>query len=162
MINNNNQDDFIEELIDLYEKIGTFNGVKNYIKRKYNISISDITIKKKIKKRFDFESRNFERWVEKNIKSDPKYADEDLNHWKLLHEKIGSFLGVPKYIENQYGRKIHDTTIKRGLERKFRLEGRNFEKWVLENDKSIERSGFEEIYTEQDVKYWIKLYQEIG
>ena len=79
-----------------------------------------------------------------------------------MYEEIGSFLGVSKYLETEFRIKIHDTTIKRGLERKFKHEGKDFDNWVQENDKSIDRSGFEEKYTENDVKYWILIYQKIG
>ncbi len=155
-------DEIINLLIRFYEEIGTFNGVKNHLKEKYGISISDTTIKKKLRKKFKIEGRNFQKWLDQNKKSGLKYTDEDLDRWEELFETIGSFLGVSKHVENQSGIKVHDTTIKRGLERKFKREGRNFEKWVFENDKSKENSGFEEVYTKQDIIYWIELYQEIG
>ena len=45
-------DAFIDELIEIYEIIGSFIGVKNHILKKYDLSISDYTIKKKIEEKF--------------------------------------------------------------------------------------------------------------
>lgn len=120
------------------------------------------TIKAKIREKFEREGKDFELWVKIYNKYIPKYSEDDLELWRQLYEQIGSFLGVSKYIEKHHGVKVHDTTISKKLQQKFKQQGKNFQKWIRNYDKSISRSGFEEIYDDNVVKEWIKLFEKIG
>jgi len=152
----------LEILKKLYEKIGTFSGVANFIKEKSGISISDATIKYKLEDKFLREGKNFESWINKYNKYTPKYSDEDLELWKQLYEQIGSFLGVSNYLEKNCGIKVYDSLISRKLKKKFKQEGKNFQKWIQKYDKSILRSGFKEVYDDKEIKEWMKLFEKIG
>lgn len=152
----------LEILKKLYEKIGSFSGVANFIKKKTGISISDTTIKYKLKEKFLREGKNFESWINKYNRYTPKYSEDDFELWSQLYEQIGSFLGVSKYLKKNYGIKVHDTIISRKLKQKFKQDGKDFQKWVQKYNKSQLRSGFKEKYTKEDIKEWIKLFEKIG
>ncbi len=152
----------INEFISLYEEIGSFNGVKNYLKKNHGISVSDYTIKNKIMEKFNHENKDFNKWVSTYNKHDTKYSNEDLELWEKLYEQIGSFLGVSNYLKENFLVHAYDGTIKKKLRNKFNSENRDFEHWLQKYDKSIAKSGFKKTYSVEDANMWKKLYEQIG
>ena len=114
----------------LYEEIGSFQGVSEYIKEIEGKTPADITIKRRLKQKFIKEKRNFKVWIKKYEDWHFKlYTEKDVRIWIRLYEKIGSFYGVERFLEDKYGDAPDNYTIYTRIKQKFDSENRNFEKW---------------------------------
>lgn len=84
-----------------------------------------------------------------------KYSDEDVQEWKTLYEKLGSFRAVSKKLRksNQDGKGPSTPTILKRLRNKFNEEGNNFDVWVSKHNGH---------YSDEDVLEWKVLYEELG
>jgi len=161
------RDKEVEYWINLYEEIGSFNGISDYLYNNYEKITSSSTIKKRIHKKFIRESRNFDEWVEK-FRADKSttfksiYNEEEVSNWVKLFEKYGIFNKVSKFIKKKQGGFGPDSAvIKYRIQKKYKKEGRDFEKWF--NKYNLDKTGyFERIYTKEEVEEWERLFEDLG
>ena len=115
----------VEYWINLYEEIGSFKGVSNYFYNNYDKLISGSNIKKRIRKKFIRESRDFDEW-ENNFRADnpttfkPIYTEKEVEEWINLFEKYGVFNRVSNYLKHkQEGFGPEAAVIKYRIQKKF-------------------------------------------
>jgi len=148
---------------NLYEKFGSYNSVKNYIKEVIGKGPADTTIKDRLQILAMEEKWDFNIW-EKRFKRNIKlqiHHEKEVEYWIKIYEEVGSFNGVSKYLTNIYGKTISGSNIKRRIKRKFFREGRGFYKW--EKKFRVDNpTTFRPIYTDQEVNDWVKLFERIG
>ncbi len=148
--------------IKLFEKLGSFQAVERYLKKRNNgIGPSHVTIIKHLKKKFKREKRDFSRWLKQyHIKyTDIEgYSEDDVNEWIRLFEKIGKLRHIENDIKEMYGTGPFRSTIVKRFKRRFREEGKNFEKWYKKYDKS----HIHTYYTVNQLEIMKELYERIG
>ncbi|TFG23240.1 MAG: hypothetical protein EU532_13650 [Promethearchaeota archaeon] len=129
--------DDLEVWIELYEDLGSFLAVSNYLSQKTDQSPDSRTIKSRLKKEFNLRGWNFRQWIECNEKLG-LYNNEDILNWKSLYEELGNFTAVSKYLNDQIGENPDPTTIKNKLYSLFQEKELDFQRWVNEyyNDNS--------------------------
>ena len=150
----------------LYEQIGSFLGVSNYLKRNNMTFAYDGRIKKKLKEKFINEGRDFKRWIQMYDRSIERsgfkkvYNEDNAREWKKLYEQIGTYKGVIKYLKKKYGESPHDTTIKYIIKELLNQEGKDFELWEVQHSQVP--LGLTQGYLKKDIEKWEPLYEEIG
>jgi len=144
--------DFVDNIITMYEDIGSLSEVMNNLDRPKDYS----TMVERIKERLDDRGINYKNWLEENKQS--KYSSQDVREWKWLYEKIGSFTEVSNYWGNQCGIYPDPKTIKKNIEDLFEnvSDKKDFNKWV---QKFKKRKAY---YTEKEISSWRKLYEQFG
>jgi hypothetical protein len=112
---------------ELFEELGSFLAVANYIK-KYNLGkeISDETIKRRLPQKFQREGRDFNAWYNKYSY---RYSYEDVGNWIYLFQEEGSFHLVAEKFKEKYGKIVAITTIIRRIRDRFKKENRDYDDW---------------------------------
>lgn len=144
----------VQIMIKLYEEIGSFEGVQDQLESIYGIQIHPSTIKNNIIKYYDLYGLNFNIWLK--TYDQVYYYENEVNVWEKLYQRIGSFIGVYKYLKNTIIRVPSPTTIERRLRRKFLNEKRDFnrfkKKYFQEYHESIAREYFKRIFNAEFLK----------
>ena len=147
----------------LYEEVGSYNSVKEHIRKVMGDGPTDTTIKERLYRFFNKEGKDFEIW-ERNFKRNikiQKYGEKEVGYWINLYEEIGSFKGVSDYTYNNYGKLTSGSNIKKRIRKKFIRESRNFDEWEAKF-RADNPTTFKPIYTEEEVKEWIRLFEKYG
>ncbi len=157
-------DDDVEWWIKLYEEMGSYNHVKDHIRKINGDGPSDTTIKNRIQELFIRKGRNFEEWearFKRNIRLQ-KYGETEEVYWMTLYERFGSFYQVSLFLLEEYGKIIRSSAIKDRIKRKFQRKLRtDFENWVIKY-KRENPTTFKSIYPSSDVLLWMRLFEEYG
>ena len=115
--------------IDLYEKLGSFLAVSNYLNREIGISPDPKNIKKRIKEEYINNGDNFDDWI-KCYKKTGIYDNNRVLEWKFLYEELGNFSAISDYLDERTSESPDPTTIRNRLFSLFEENGWNFENWV--------------------------------
>jgi len=142
----------VQKISDIREKISYCQGCGKKLIRLIDENLSDKEQKNKINIPDNQKSN-----VKQKVALNNQYSDETLEICKLQYEMIGSFRGVKRELEMQ-GIKINRKTIKKELEKKFKSEGVNFDRWEKQY-KSFQKT---QQYEDSEVRIWEHLYKEIG
>jgi len=153
----------VEKWKNLYEKFGSYNYIKDFLRKEEEDGPADSTIKERLKEYFQKKKLDFESWEElykRNIKLQ-KYGEKEELYWIRLYEKLGSFYQVSEKLEEKYGKIIRSSSIKERIKKRFLREKKNFNEWE-QKYRRRNPSQFESIYSEEDVNLWIKLFEKYG
>lgn len=154
MFVNRYSDEDVKKWKRLYEELGSFRAVSRELK-KLNRDGKDPsvpTIIKRLKDEFNKSGENFNDWVSKY---DRYYSDGDVQEWKELYEKLGSFRSVSRELRKK-GRNFNSldaSTISRRLKQKANKENWDFYDWF---------NQFSNSYSDEDIQEWKKLYEDLG
>ncbi len=132
----------------------------------------EVIIRREIKNKENLKAaleilNNLKKSKRPSLKVWKTYNDKEIDEWIDLFEEIGTFHGVSKFIKgkcNGFGPK--EDTIKNRVKAKFNERELDFESWLNKYQvkdfylKNLKR--YEEIYSVDDVKHWIEIFEEIG
>ncbi|MFX1235650.1 MAG: hypothetical protein ACFFBY_14035 [Promethearchaeota archaeon] len=133
----------------LYEQWGSYRAVEKVI------SIDHHVLKNHIFQLANKEGWDFDEWEEKYSKGRFKYDKSDLELWIKLFEEFGSFLAISNFLNRNTGQSPDSKNIKRRLKEEFQFRGLDFDMWVEDNKKVG-------LYSNEEVKEWKSLYEELG
>ncbi|MHA1149829.1 MAG: hypothetical protein ACTSR8_16460 [Promethearchaeota archaeon] len=150
-----------EEILEwkrIFEKYGNYNAVVRYIEKYKGEHIDNKLIKYDIKRYFKRFGKDFNEWEDLFYKGgNVYYFNEEIKEWKELYEAEGNF----ERVAAQVG--VHRITVTRKLRTYFaEEEDTDFYTWVSEYQDRSNTQFFEEIYSEEEVKEWIKLFEKHG
>jgi len=150
--------------ITLYEELGSYNHVKDHIRKLNGQGPTDTTIKERIYKLFIDEGKDFKKWekrFKRNIKLQ-KYGDHEEIYWIKLYEELGSFYLVALYLQEEYKKVIRLSTIKERIKKRFLREYRtDFDDWV-KIYKRENPTTYKPVYPHSHVELWICLFEKYG
>jgi hypothetical protein len=144
----------------LYEKYGMYDRVIKHL-AKSGVSVSITTIRDRLQAKFKKEGKNFEKWKEQYNK-DPtksaKHTGEDLECWRELYENLGIFTEVSHTLK-EMGFLVSREVILSKLQKKFKNEGKDFERWRNKYSKYKYRPVD---ISKEDIEAWQELYEKFG
>ncbi len=117
----------IQIMIQLYEEYGAFEAVQDQLESEYDIQIHPSTIKNNFVKYFKLNKLNFKSWLKTYDRV--YYYEQEVSRWEILYQRIGSFIGVFRYLRNLTNKAPSPSTIERRLRSKFLRENRDFNKF---------------------------------
>jgi len=156
-------DEDVKLWISLYEELGSYNHVKDHIKKTKGKGPADTTIKDRIYKYFNKNNQDFNNWEKKfkrNIKLQ-KHNENEIQYWIRLFEEIGSFHGISSYLEKTYNLTIASNNIKNRIKKKFIRESKNFKEWQ-NKFRADNPTTFKQKYRDEEINEWIIIFEEIG
>ncbi|MFX1495750.1 MAG: hypothetical protein ACFFBZ_15815, partial [Promethearchaeota archaeon] len=138
----------IQIMIKLYEEFGAFEAVQDQLESEYGIQIHSSTIKNNVMKYFNLKKLNFKSWLK--TYDQVYYYEREVSRWETLYQRIGSFIGIYRYLRNFTNKAPSPSTIERRLRSKFLREKRDFKrfkkKFFQEYHESIARKFFKRIF----------------